>query len=205
MTTFTYNFSTVENPISDGGLIIQPATDRWGPMQVAAAGTVEGVGTNPAQGYACCLTSSGIGSDQYSEIVVTATGYPFIGTRMNSTLGQGTGYFIVLDNALGYNGIYRSDTGTGKQEPLLASWSGTTTANDVVRMQSIGSLHSHLQNGVLQNDQVSDATYTGGEPWIGNFTTSRQLASPWNAGDAGALLRIKTNGQMQQLTGGMSG
>src|SRR5579864_1423728 len=156
----SYNFSTVENPLSDGGKF--SAQTGYTALKVPSAGVCVSVGTNGNMYWSAAIVApSGVlPADQYSEVtMIDATNSIGPGVRMSATQG----YLATVTPGAGTGGTFFKQTGAGAYVSLGAgTWTSSTAANgDVWRLQVVGTTLTIFQNGVSRGT-LTDATFATG-------------------------------------------
>jgi len=163
----TYAFTTVENPLSDGGnFTVCPAYNN---LQVASSGVCEATATSTN----CLMYWSGASpaswpNDQYSEFTIgqigTTLNDAFYGVVRQSTSAQ-TLYLLVLLPSVGFSTLYAFVAGTGH---LLNQKILTPATSDVWRFSVTGNVLTVTQNGTSVWTFTDANNYvTAGSPGIG--------------------------------------
>lgn len=187
-TSFTTSFPATENPISQGGIWVNGATDGldWTDIQTtpgkmiasafdsAVGGVQDGLAQLKRSFLACA-------SAQYSDgTIFIANGYAptshevEVLCNFTITAHSATGYECYLSTA-GNHTLVRWNGAFGDFTALASNNVSTFTApvdGDVIRIEHLadGTLNCY-QNGVLRTTAV-DTTFTGGNPGLGNNPSS---------------------------------
>jgi hypothetical protein len=178
--TYTSNFPSTENPISDSGRWINGGAQGIDWTDVRTTGGIA-VGTMPGNGYqyadSTAVLKGAWGPDQTAQAVVV-TGNQNISAveevelRLRTTINPHsiTGYEITFRNAApgGYVAIVRWNGPLGSFASLASgnnSYHGISNG-DVVKASIVGNTITAYVNGVVVS-QATDATFTNGSPGIG--------------------------------------
>jgi chitobiase/beta-hexosaminidase-like protein len=188
----SYNFSTIENPLSNGGLFTTVAdTNFTGSLQVVAGNLCEAA---PGQtGKACCSfypippTGGAWPADQYSEITLTkwsvASSFAFLLVRQGAA-ASGTQYEVLLDftnQRWTLNAIV-----SGTVHNLVAATAQASAQGDVFRLSVVGNVITLFRNGSSVQTFTDTNNYvTAGSPGFGvdpTTTVSDVQIGLWAAG-----------------------
>jgi len=161
-TAASSTFSGVESVLTENGLWDTPGS--WAAMSKNNGAYATGVGAGR-------MVSPLVGGDQYGEITYDhdpgTSGWPGVMTRMQGST-NGSGYL-----AIAYGGtvrLYRvDDTGTLGWNELASANVDVSVAPRRLRLESQGSTHRVIFNGVLQIT-YTDTVYTAGQPGIAAAT-----------------------------------
>ena len=166
----SYNFSTVENPLSDGGNFTTISDTAFtNALQVVSGNLCECTTVNKVGGsYWSGLTWS---NDQYSEITIaTSTGglQQFIVLVRQGAFNSGTHYVLNLaTSATPSSSKYTLLKYVANALTLLISpTTMTVTVGDVWRLSVTGTTLSVVRNGITLAT-VSDSSITSGSPGLG--------------------------------------
>jgi hypothetical protein len=171
---FSYNFSTVENPLSDGGNFT--TIPGYSALKAVAGNLCEGSSASTN----CLMYYSGqiLPADQYAEVTIPSLAIPgtdYVYLVVRQVPGAQTSYFLVLQ---GTTSSPSSQTAT-----LYARVSGglhslgtqaiTIAANDVIRLSISGNTLSISQNGSVLTSIVDGQYYinNGGYAGFGIFSS----------------------------------
>lgn len=188
----SYNFSTVENPLSDGGkFTIVADTNFTGSIKTIAGNLCEAVTITTAElafySGAIAAPSNTWPADQYTEITLTkwsvANSFVFLAVRQG-TFNSGTQYEAYLDfthQQWALNAVV-----SGTVHALVAPASQTSAQGDVFRLTVLGSVITLSRNGsVVQTFTDTNHYVTSGSPGFG-FIAATSVAdvqtSLWAAG-----------------------
>lgn len=182
----SYNFSTIENPLSDGGnFSTGPSCSA---MQVPNPGVCQG----SAALAVCHSIYTGIAwpDDQYSEVTLLlhldGSSTMFVSVRADASVN--TNYSLNMLAPLGSAGtpqIFKTIAGSSML--LVTGASVTFNIGDVIRFLIQGTSLHVFQNGVeIPSLAVSDASIAAGNPGFGVFAASvaQETISAWAGGSA---------------------
>ena len=188
----SYNFSTVENPLSDGGVFtIVADTNFTGSLKVIAGNLCEVVTTGAASvafySGAVAAPNNAWPADQYSEITLTnwsvALSYAYLLVRQG-VFNSGTQYSGFLDftnQAYTLNAIV-----AGTVHALVSSFLQASAQTDVFRLGVVGNVITLYRNGSSVKVFTDTNNYvTAGSPGFGFFDTTAitdAQTSLWAAG-----------------------
>lgn len=176
----SYNFSSTENPLSDGGNF--STITGYGNLQAVAGGYVEAstAATNSNEVY----TAGTWSNNQCASVkIATWTGAGVIsigpGVRMSTS---GTGYILSLTPSSTSN-LYKL-TGSGGYSSIAWAIPGNPTAGDTWSLCFVGTSYYVYQNGLLRVSGT-DSTYSSGHPGLYEYgaTLSNMQGSLWQAFD----------------------
>jgi hypothetical protein len=168
----SYNFSTVENPLSDGGVFTTIAdVDFTGVLKVIAGNLCETVTAATIGGSFYSGTVAAPGgtwpNDQYSEMTVTtlsANSFLFLVVRQGSA-ASGTQYVVhVRGNSLDYT-LFAIVAGVAH---TLATTNQSISLGDVFRLQVVGNVLTLFRNSIqVQTFTDTNNFVTSGSPGFG--------------------------------------
>ena len=170
----SYGFTTVENPLSDGGNFTALNDTFWGSdaMQVPSSGICESTALNLGSGFwsgKVVQTGGVFPADQYGEITLATIGTGGQGNNFPIFLriaGATTGTYYFAQIATG--GAYNFHAVVANTNHTLASGSGLTiAANDVWRFAVVGNVLTLYRNGVSQATFTDTNNYVTGAGAVG--------------------------------------
>lgn len=145
---FSYNFSTVENPLSDGGNFT--TIPGYSALKAVAGNLCEG----SAASTNCLMYYSGqiLPADQYAEVTIPSLALPgtdFIYLVVRQLPGVQTSYLLVLQGTTASPAAQTATLYSRVSGALtsLGTVSITIAANDVIRLSITGNNLSISQNG----------------------------------------------------------
>ena len=173
----SYNFSTIENPLSDGGLFTVVADINFtGVPQVIAGNLCEATTTGTASCAFYPVPPSGgtWPADQYSEITLTkwsvATSYAFLLVRQGA-FNSGTQYEAYLDftnQTWVLNGIVSTTV-----HNLVTATAQASAQGDIFRLGVVGNIITLYRNGTAVKIFTDTNNYvTAGSPGFGVDSTT---------------------------------
>lgn len=173
--TYSTSFPLTENPISEGGMWINGATDGldWGNVSTTPGQTHPHPGT-ARYADATALLKGTWGPNQTAQGTVwvgNAFNYPEVEIRLRSTISKNVcnGYEITFSLAPNSYLIIVRWNGPLANYTMLADLKGSkyqAKAGDVVKATIEGNVIKAYKNGQLMG-QATDSTYTSGNPGMG--------------------------------------
>ena len=142
------------------------------------------VGPTPTRGYGK-YDAVAFGADQYSQLKVITLppniGWSGPGVRLSGTYLSFTGYAAIYRSDLGAVKLYKWVAADIDAPTEIGSWAGTLAANDVVKIEAIGSTIKVYVNGV-QQISVTDAAVASGKPGavVMSWTQSQSAYIRWD-------------------------
>jgi len=185
-----YGFTTVENPLSNGGKFTTCPT--MSALQVLSSGVCEAtvISTHCGAYWSAPIPASDTGgtwpADQYSEVTISS-----------DYIADSTGYFIPLvRQSAAANTQYRAFIIVGASNSLfqavvagtphtLSTFTVTPAANDVWRFTVVGNVLTLTQNGTQRATFTDTSNFvTAGAPGLDLFaaTLTKEKAFSWAAG-----------------------
>lgn len=208
MATASSSFTGTESPLSEGG-VWSGTSAWWQAMRKANGAGVVILANDSAMRY----TGTTFTADQFSEITVASipTGgqlyYNYVFVRMNATAGC---YLLTTANDVGANilQLWRlSDAGAYTQIGTDITANTNIAANDVLRIQIVGTSITCKQNGATVRT-ATDSTFSTGQPamggWVQNSGSNVLFNSAWSGGDvvaaaSGPPIRARTPSYLHSL------
>lgn len=180
-----------------------------GAPQIESSTTVRtnAVGTDSAARYSAITWPD----DQYSQIkvVTTASTQRGVGVIVRCATGAATFYGVYAKNlgATATVTLFESTAGTGVD---LATTTTTFSANDVLKLEAIGTALKVYRNGtIISALSVTDASITSGQAGILVFVdsgaTTAAIGDDWEGGDidvAGGQPIVKRMGGVKDVAHG---
>lgn len=137
-------------------------------------------------------TASTFAADHWSEATISGfasgTTYPGVAVRLDAS---GNGYYIAIDSGNAY--VQRL---TGGVEFSIATRSTSWANGDVMRLEVVGTTLKVFKNGTQVGTDVTDATYSSGQP--GLFCYGAATVDGWSADDGvpvGPVITADPTGQ----------
>jgi hypothetical protein len=183
MASYSTTFTTDEDPLSESGVWTNGPGAWDACKKLGGIACVSAIGGN---GSVARLLTPPLGSNHYASVLIVTNlsgGEQGPVTRIQSTT-DGSCYQVTLEST-GNTILYRvDDTGTLAFAQLGSTIAGTV-AGDHLRLESSGTTHTVIRNGVTVLT-FSDATYSGGQPGILAYavaTIANHTLDNWVGGD----------------------
>jgi len=169
VTTYTYGFTTTENPISDGG---NWASDMnaWSGMQ-ATGGEAGPPGDSASYASRCAVD---VGASHYMEAVVSSSCHPsqhYMAFFVAAPSGGGTTWIAVESQTGSVWNVYET-TGQLDSGSAVATFSGTLAAGDTVRLEWDGTTLTLKVNGGTVGTHTPSTPPTGHYCGIADYQNS---------------------------------
>ena len=171
---FSYNFATVENPLSDGGNFTEINDPIWA-SPATALEVYSGSLCAPTVASSWCgaiYSAQKMPADQYGEITLThwvggsASENFFIWVRATSATAQ-TYYYVQVGNNAGNPTFNIGAIVSGTSHSLVAATNCSPAQGDVWRLSVAGNVLTLTQNGTARSTFTDTNNYVTGAGYVG--------------------------------------